>query len=143
MHSINQNPNLRASPEDIEAIIGASLDYIEGWYNAQPERMARCLHPDLMKRTIERAPEEEVYRLYGNISAQAMVDYTKEGGGSDLPEPERIYEINILDVFRHIASVKTLSPGYVDYLQLTKIEGEWVIVNILFEWREGDRLTTG
>lgn len=126
-----------ASPEDIEAITEASRDYVEGWYNAQPERMARCLHPDLVKRTIEREPEGGTWRLRRPTDAQAMVRYTKEGGGSDVPEPERIYEITILDVFRHIASVKVLSHDYVDYVQLAKFNQKWLLVNVLWELREG------
>lgn len=141
MHQTEQNLELTATAEDIEAIAEASRDYIEGWYNAQPEQMARCLHPDLVKRTIEREPGNGTWRLRYPTNAQMMVKYTEEGGGSEVPEPERTYEIIILDVFRHIASVKVLSPNYMDYLQLAKFDQEWLLVNVLWELRVGE-LTT-
>lgn len=141
MHQTEQELLLTATPEDIEAITEASRDYVEGWYNAQPERMARCLHPDLVKRTIAREPGDGPWQLRPPTNAQMMVQYTEEGGGSEVPEPERTYEITILDVFRHIASVKVLSHDYMDYLQLAKFDQEWLLVNVLWELREGE-LTT-
>ena len=32
-----------------------------------------------------------------------------------------------------MAAVKTVSPEYIDYLQLAKINGQWRIVNVLWE----------
>ena len=37
---------------DSAAIRQAALDYIEGWYEGNAERMERALHPDLAKRII-------------------------------------------------------------------------------------------
>jgi hypothetical protein len=38
-----------------------------------------------------------------------------------------------LDIDNDIASVKVVSAEYIDYLQLGKVDGQWVIINIL--WR--------
>jgi hypothetical protein len=35
------------------AILAPALDYIESWLDVDPDRMARCLHPDLVKREVE------------------------------------------------------------------------------------------
>ncbi|HEX6315687.1 MAG TPA: nuclear transport factor 2 family protein, partial [Gemmatimonadaceae bacterium] len=35
---------------DSAAIRAAALDYIEGWYEGNAERMERALHPELAKR---------------------------------------------------------------------------------------------
>jgi len=40
---------------DKAAIRQTALDYIEGWYEGNSERMERALHPDLAKR-IARQP---------------------------------------------------------------------------------------
>jgi len=37
------------SPADAAAIKQTSLDYIEGWYEGNSERMERALHPELAK----------------------------------------------------------------------------------------------
>ena len=39
-----------ASNADAAAIRQTALDYIEGWYEGNAERMERALHPELAKR---------------------------------------------------------------------------------------------
>ena len=126
------------TPEDIEGITQASRDYAEGWFTADAERMRRCLHPELVKRTIMRDPQRGTWELRRPADAQMMITFTQEGGGSDAPESERTYEIKILDVFRHIATVKVLSYPYMDYLHIAKINDQWLIVNVLWELRQGE-----
>ena len=125
--------------EDFDAIWQATLDYIEGWYNADAERMRRCLHPDLVKRTIGRDAESGELQLWRPTTADMLVTFTEEGRGTDVPEPERVYQLTIVDVFRHIAMVNCVSPQFVDYLQLANFgDRGWLIVNVLWELREGE-----
>jgi hypothetical protein len=128
----------QATPEDIKAITLTSKDYIEGWYSADAERMRRCLHPELVKRTIMYVPQQETWLVRRPSTADMMVEFTKEGGGSDIPKNEQTYEIIIQEVFRHIASVKVISRDMMDYLHLAKLNNDWVIVNVLWELREGE-----
>jgi hypothetical protein len=44
------------SAADSAAIRQPALDYIEGWYEADAERMERALHPDLAKRIVRTNP---------------------------------------------------------------------------------------
>ena len=37
---------------DNEAIIATVMDYFEGWFDGNPERMERALHPNLDKRGV-------------------------------------------------------------------------------------------
>jgi len=124
--------------EDIEGITRASQDYAESWFTADGERMRGCLHPDLVKRTLMRDAQQGTWELRRPSDAQMMVALTEEGGGSDLPEAEHTYQLTILDAFRHIASVKVLSHPYMDYLHLAKLNGRWLIVNVLWELRQGE-----
>src|ERR687897_708241 len=39
--------------DDEAAIVRAVLDYFEGWYDGDPVRMERALHPDLAKRRLD------------------------------------------------------------------------------------------
>ena len=126
------------APEDIEGITQASRDYIEGWYSANAERMQRSLHPDLVKRTLTHDVQKDTWLIRQPTTAEEMVEHTRTGGGSWVPEPERTFEIVILDVFRHIASVKVLSRDMMDYLHLVKLNDRWSIVNVLWELREGE-----
>ena len=125
--------------EDIQAITETSRDYIEGWFTADEERVQRCMHPQLVKRTIWHDLQKGAWQPSNPLDAEMMVGYTREGGGSALPESEKAYEIVILDVFRDIATVKVLSSPYMDYLHLVKINDRWIIVNVLYEVRVGEQ----
>ncbi len=48
---------------DHEAILAPARDYIEAWLDGDTDRMARCLHPDLVKRAIEADSETGVYTM--------------------------------------------------------------------------------
>lgn len=106
-------------------------DYIEGWYTADPVRMARALHPDLIKRYVETLPDGQ--QVVKSINREQMVELTRTGGGSKTPADRRKISIQVLDISGEIAAVKTISPEYVDLLSLAKIQDHWVILNVL--WR--------
>ena len=113
-----------------------AMDYAEGWYTGDAARMEAACHPDMIKRTLIRSGDGWVT---GPIStAKAMVEWTAKGGGTDwLGEP--LYEIEVLDVFRDMATVRCGSPEYVDHLQLANFGPEgWKIVNVLWQLRKGD-----
>lgn len=128
-----------ATSEDIQAISEIARDYIEGWFTADPERMRRAVLPELVKRSIWHNLQEDKWKVGPTLTADAMVRYTQNGGGSKLSDVEKSYEIVVLDVFRHIATVRVLSYPYMDYLHLAKIDGQWQIMNCLFELRQGEQ----
>ena len=114
-----------------EAIRQAAMDYVQGWYEGDVERVRRSLHPELAKRRILRDPEtgEERFR---HVTQQLLVDLTRQGGGSEVPVAQRYYDVAILDVTGEIASVRAESYEYVDYLHLALSDGRWLIVNVLY-----------
>ena len=126
----------QATPADTKAITETSRDYIAGWFTADEERMQRCLHPQLIKRTIWHDLQQSTWQLRDPSNAEDMVNATRRGGGREMPE--KAYEILILDVFRDIATVKVSSHPFMDYLHLAKINDRWLIVNCLWEVRIGE-----
>lgn len=119
------------SQSDSAAIRAAALDYIQGWYTADAARMERALHPELAKRIV-RSDAAGRFRL-DQQSAMTLVQGTRNGGGSDTPQANRRDDVRILDVFRNAASVRIDASDWVDYLQMAKWRGRWVIVNVLWE----------
>lgn len=120
--------------DDLAQIRQAALDYAQGWYEADAERMRRSLHPELAKRAILPDPQTGGER-FSHLSQQHMVEKTAQGGGSeDVPAEKRTYGVTILDVCGDIASVRADTTEYVDYLHLARSEGRWLIVNVL--WTE-------
>ena len=124
-------PTTGTQPDDLAAIRQTALDYAEGYYEGDAERMRRSLHPDLAKRTVFRDDETSAYRVH-ETSQQQLVDITQRGGGSRIPAGQRTYAVTILDVYGDIACVRADSYLFVDYLHLARWEGRWVIVNALY-----------
>ena len=126
------------APEDYDAIVQSIRDHVGGWYDGDPERMRRCLHPELVKRTIVPGPEPGTWQLRRPSTFDGMVNATREGGGTEVPASQRHYQVDVLHVFRHIATARCVSPQYVDYLHLAKFgDKRWLIVHALWELREG------
>jgi hypothetical protein len=116
---------------DSAAIRQTALDYIQGWYTGDGARMERALHPELAKRIV-RSDSLGNYRL-DQQSAMTLVQGTRAGGGTQTPQANRLDDVRILDIFRNAASVRIDASNWVDYLQMAKWRGRWVIVNVLWE----------
>ena len=130
-------PN-RPGESDAEAIRQAALDYIEGWYEGNAERMERALHPELAKRIV-RTDSRTGRSSLGQMSAMSLVQGTRSGGGKTTPKEKQQKDVTILDVFENAASVKVVAASWIDYLHLAKWNGRWVIVNVLWELKPESR----
>ncbi|MEA3461666.1 MAG: nuclear transport factor 2 family protein [Bacteroidota bacterium] len=42
-------------------------------------------------------------------------------------------EVHLIEVGAHIAMVKTITPDFIDYLHLGKMEGQWKIYHAIWE----------
>jgi len=115
------------------------LDYIEGWYEGNAARMERALHPELAKRALIVDLANGHSRL-DSMSAMTLVQRTRAGGGSKTPKDKQQKDITILDRFNNAAIVKVVASEWVDYLQEVKINGEWKIVNVLWEIKPDSEL---
>jgi hypothetical protein len=116
---------------DSAAIHATVLDYVDGWYTGDGERMRRSLHPQLAKRIATR--DESGQWTLAQVTADELAEAAARGGGSSTPERERQRDVHILDVFGNAASVRATMAGWVDYMHLAKVDGRWLIVNVLWE----------
>ncbi len=122
------------SAADSAGIRQAALDYIEGWYAADGDRMARALHPELAKRIQNIDPQGRYW--IRDMTASELVRGTRAGGGSQTPAEQRRRDVHILDVFQNAASVRLDASTWIDYLHLVRQpDGRWLIVNVLWEVR--------
>ena len=121
------------SAADSAAIRAPALDYIEGWYTGNADRMERAVHPDLAKRIMNT--DQRGRRVLGHQSAMTLVLNTRGGGGKDTPAAQQRKDIRILDIFGNTASVRIDADGWVDYLHIARWNDRWVIVNVLWELR--------
>jgi hypothetical protein len=124
-------PAQAQSAADSAAIRATALDYVEGWYTGDAARMERALHPELAKRIV-RTDSTGSSRLQSMTAAQ-LVEAVRRGGGRNTPEAQRQRDVEILDIFGTTASVRATMSGWVDYMHLARWNGEWRIVNVLWE----------
>lgn len=117
---------------DSAAIVATSLDYIEGWYNGDAERMERALHPDLAKRIVFTDKETGQSEL-GEMGADQLITGADRGVGKNAPVKRT--DVTILDVYENTASVRIDAGGWIDYLHIARWNNEWVIINVLWEVR--------
>ena len=119
---------------DSAGIRQAALDYIEGWYAGDADRMTRAVHPELAKRIVRTDPKSNRSSL-GQMGAMTLVNSTRMGGGKQTPEAQRRKDVRILDIYQGAAVARVDASTWVDYLELARWNGQWVIVNVLWELR--------
>jgi hypothetical protein len=129
----------RLSSRDAAALRRVALDYIEGWYEGDPARMARALHPELAKRIVVADRASGRQRL-DSMNAETLVERTRVALGSRTPPEKRQKDITILDRFGDAAVVRMEAAEFVDFLEIARIDGEWKIVNVLWEVKPGSEL---
>lgn len=123
-----------ATAADSSGIREAAMDYIQGWYEGNADRMQSALHPELAKRIIRSDPKTG-RSMIQTMGALTLINSTKMGGGSSTPAARRRTDYRLLDIYENAAVARVDAGEWVDYLQLGKWYGKWVIVNVLWELR--------
>lgn len=113
---------------DTVAVRAAALDYVEGWFTADADRMRRALHPELVKQM--PLPDGS---LQGS-TADELVEMTRMAGGADRDWSDAI---EVLAIFDDVAAVRADVPGWVDLLHIVRTDGEWQIIHVLWDLRDG------
>ncbi len=116
---------------DSEAIKRTALNYAEGWYEGNADKMESALHPHLAKRIV-RTNDKGQSNL-GQMTALELVQGTRVGSGKQTPVAEQLKTVTILDVVGGAATVKLEMRDWIDYMHLGKFNGKWVIINVLWE----------
>ena len=122
----------QADPER-EAIKRTALNYAEGWYEGNADKMESALHPDLAKRIVRT--NDKGQSGLGQMSAMSLVQGTRVGSGKQTPAAEQRKDVTILDMLGGAATVKLEMRDWVDYMHVGKFNGKWVIINVLWEMK--------
>jgi Putative lumazine-binding len=117
---------------DEAAIVDVVRDYYGGWYDSDPVRMERTLHPALAKRGLDQILDPERPKI---TTAERMIELTASGEGESDGADRRL-DIAVDDVYRDIASVTVRAAVYHEYIQLARTPEGWKIVNVLWQQRQ-------
>jgi hypothetical protein len=124
----------REAVSEEAAVVATVLDYFEGWFDGDPARMERALHPGLAKRSLA----DDAGTL-DETTATWMVEATSRGVGKERDATvggDRRIEVDVEDIHGDIANVSVFSAVYREYVQLVRTRDGWKIVNVLWQWTE-------
>ncbi len=122
--STNAQDN-KAASDDSSAVRATVTNYIEAYYTGDAHRMEQTLHPHYLK-----------HMIHGTIPMREktgveMVREVRTHGPAEIPQAQRTEQVSVLDVAGDIASAKLVTPGWVDYVTLSKTNGEWKILSVV------------
>ena len=127
------NASQAQDKSDQSGVKMAVLDYVEALYEVQPERIERSVSKDLAKVGYWRSEDKTTYRE-SPMSYEQLVDLAGEWNKSGRVDAEKAPKnIEILDLMDQIAVVKLSADWGIDYLNLAKKDGRWMIVNVLWQ----------
>lgn len=124
--------NSFAQISDSTMIKEVALNYIEGWYSADTSRIAGSLSNDLVKRgfLISRN-ENKLVKVEATYTQ--MIEWTGRKPNELEKRPDIRIDVQIIEIGKNIAMAKIVSPQFIDYIHLGKMNGEWKIYNVIWE----------
>lgn len=114
-----------------EAIRQAALDYVEGVYTVQPQRIERSVHPTLVKRGFCRKDAGGPY-VESPMTYEQLVNLAASWNKSGKRDTA-VKKVEVLDALDQTAVAKVTASWGVDYLLLGKYDGKWKISQILWQ----------
>jgi len=118
---------------DRDAVRRAALDYLEGFYEGDSAKLVRSVRPDVRKVGYYTEKGSPKY-LSEEMPFAAIIEYAnnfrKRGRSTPSTAPR---EVVVGEVNDQTATAKVVAWWGIDYLQLAKYEGKWMIVNVMWQ----------
>ena len=122
----------RRTGDERAAITSAAQSYMDAYYTGDAARMDQALHPNFHKRTLQTTNDQVAVQEDGRLSMLAGVT---SGSGKLIPVSERVQKIEVFDVYKNAANVKVVTGRWVDYMLLSKANGEWRVLDVVLQYR--------
>lgn len=122
--------------QDTLDIERAALAYIEAQHAPNPKLMESALHPRMVKRSVfkNKATKKEFVSEYFTENMIILAESYNAKGDKFPKNPRK--EVKLLDVSALTASVKLIADTWIDYMHLVKVNGEWKIINVLWQYND-------
>jgi hypothetical protein len=122
--STNAQDN-KSSHDEAAAVRAAVTNYIEAYYTGDAARMNQTLHAHYLK-----------HKIHGDIPVREqtgpqLVQAVRDGGGTHMASAQRTEQVTVLDIAGNIASAKLVTPGWTDYMTLSKVNNDWKILSVV------------
>jgi Putative lumazine-binding len=119
------------SVDETVAITAVAQNYMDAYYTGDVGRMQHALHPEFHKRTLQTVNGKFEIR---EDSVQSMLEGCRSGTGKNVPPAERVQKIEVLDVYKDAASVKVVTGRWIDYMHLSRVNGEWRVLDVVLQY---------
>lgn len=122
-----------AQQTDPEGVRRAALDYLEGFYEGDSAKIVRSVRPDVRKVGYFKSRGATAYESEP-MSYAEMIAYTnnfkKNGRTTPATAPR---EVTVGEINDQTATAKVVAWWGIDYLQLARYNGKWMIVNVMWQ----------
>lgn len=113
------------------AVQAAAEDYLYGFYDAAPERLDRTLRDDVQKVGFWRNGEGEY--VYTTMTKEQALQLATTYNADDHIPDNAPREVEVLAVNDMTATAKVTAVWGIDYLHLGNFDGNWQIINIIWQ----------
>ena len=121
-----------------QAVERAVLDYCEAVYEMKPELMERGVHPDVQKFGFYRPATDQPYKQVPCTYDQ-LIHLSKVWNKDGKFGPNARKEVQVFDVLDQTAAAKLVGEWGIDYFHLAKYDGQWKIVQVLWQSHPEER----
>ncbi len=120
--------------EEVTAVEEACFDYIHAFYKADTTLAYRSVHKSLRKTGFYWNKEKEMYSEQLEMPFGDLISLAKrwnaDGSMADEKTPKGV---EVFEVSDKTAVAKVNAIWGIDYISLMKLEGKWMIVNVLWQ----------
>ena|SRR5689334_715232 len=116
-----------------DSVRRAALDYLEGFYEGDSAKIVRSVRPDVRKVgyfTPRGSTKYEVEEMPFAEFISYANNFKKSGRTTPATAPR---EVIVGEVNDQTATAKVVAWWGIDYLQLGKYDGKWMIVNVMWQ----------
>jgi len=138
-NEFDQNKVLKANfgaenSSDEIAVKAAAMDYIECFYEADTTKAYRSVSPLLQKRGYGYSEKKQKYSNQYEMNFDQLISLAKRwnADGSKVNEKSP-KKVEIFEVLDKTASVKVSAEWGTDYIHLSKLDGKWFVMNVLWQ----------
>jgi hypothetical protein len=124
--------DLKAQSEELK-VSAAVINYVDALYEVKPELIAESVHPDLHKFGYWKAKDATDYDEGSSMSYDQLVALAGKWNAKGWLPENAPRHITIFEVLDKTAIAKLEAWWGTDYFQLAKIDGRWMIMNILWQ----------
>jgi hypothetical protein len=119
------------STEDRHGVEKAVLNYVEAFYEADTSKAYESVATFLAKRGYFTGKNGELREA--TMSFDQLISLSKRWKQTQQITPETPKKITVFEILDKTASAKLEAKWGVDYFHLAKLNGKWMIINVLWQ----------